>query len=140
MTSKVSVLSLAFHWSSRKLQVFPIPVTHNYCTADQNNPWLTMGTRQPPYLQWSHLSVRHFWCNKVKSEFSPFIFKFYIWQNVIRAQWLMENWDRLSASDKRQSLCHWRILLHWGRKGEIIFNNVFSGVLSTICKKFSLTI
>lgn len=101
---KSQLLWLAFHWSSRKRQVFSILVTHYFFAVDQNNPWLTIGTKQPPYLQWSHLSFRHFWCNKVKSEFSPFIFKFCIWQNVIRAQWLMENWNRLRASDKRQSL------------------------------------
>lgn len=103
-SQKSQLLPLAFYWSSRKLWVFSILVTHYYFAADQNNPWLTIGTRKPPYLQWSHLSLRHFWCNKVKSEFSPFIFKFCIWQNVIRAQWLMENWDRFRASDKRQSL------------------------------------
>ena len=104
---KSRLLSLTFHWSSRKQQIFSILVTHENFAADQNNPWLTIGTRQPPYLQWSHLSLRHFWYNKVESEFSPFIFNFCIWQSVITAQWLMENWNRLRASDKRQSLYHW---------------------------------
>lgn len=133
---KSQLLPLAFYWSPRKLWVFSIPVIQYYFAADQNNPRITIGTRQRPHLQWSHLSLRHFWCNKSRVNFLLLFLSFAsdkmslecndLWKIGIDLEPLIKDSLYISLEDSTDL----------SEKGRNSFNNVFSGILSTICKKF----